>query len=63
MEKPESEKKTHAEVHYEHPSRHSGEFCAGCRHFIRANPRRCQGVKRPIAGPDWCRNYSPGGNR
>jgi hypothetical protein len=56
-EKPDHEKATHAEVHYQHPSRHPGRFCAGCVHFIRANPPRCEGVKEPIRGPDYCDNF------
>lgn len=54
-EKPDAEKFSHREVNYESPSRHTGQFCAGCEHFIR--PNRCEGVKSPINARAWCKRY------
>jgi hypothetical protein len=54
-ELPEAQKLSHREVNYEDPSRHSGQFCAGCQHFI--SPRRCEHVKSPISPRAWCKKY------
>jgi len=56
-EKRERDKFTHGEVDYEHPSKHFGQSCNGCEHFIRVMPPRCEGVKSPIAAKDWCRRF------
>jgi len=58
-EKPEADKKSHAEVEYELPSRHSQQFCAGCKHFI--SPDRCEGVKSPISPRAWCVRFEANG--
>jgi len=57
-EKPEAEKKSHAEVKYEEKSTHLFEQCRNCAHFIRDQPPRCEGVKSPIAPGGWCIRYS-----
>ena len=60
-EKPASQKFTHAEVGYEHPSTHSGAHnCSHCIHYIVATPPRCEGVKSPIRPEDWCRRWRRG---
>jgi hypothetical protein len=57
MELPNREKRSHASVDFEHPSRHHGEPCAGCQHFIPGNPPRCEGVRSPIRAEDWCKRF------
>ena len=57
MERPESGKYTHQAVNYEHPSKHEYQFCAGCVHYIHAQPPRCEGVKEPIRPEDWCKRF------
>ncbi len=52
-----SEKLSHAEVGYESPTHHPNEFCALCAHFIKAKPPRCEAVKEPIRGGDWCKRF------
>jgi hypothetical protein len=56
-ERAEADKIPHGEVRYEHPSRHSGEFCRICQHYIKAVPPRCEAVKSPIRAVDWCRRF------
>lgn len=58
MEKPASEKLTHAAVEYENRSTHDGN-CAACKHFIEANPPRCEGIKSPISSKGWCIRFEP----
>ena len=53
----EAKKLGHVAVGYEHPSRHPNQRCGACEHFIRANPPRCEHVKPPIRGEDWCRKF------
>ena len=53
-----SQKRTHDDVHYQHPSQHDGQQCSGCKHFIAANPPRCEGVRSPIRAEDWCRRFA-----
>jgi Fe-S-cluster containining protein len=65
MEKPNFLKFTHAEVSYEHPSKHRPEQCRVCKHFIadgheRNNDKfspRCEGVRSPIRAEDWCKRF------
>ena len=65
-EKPEYAKLLHSEVAYEHPSKHPGEQCRKCRHFIpdgheKDNDKfepRCEGVRSPIRAGDWCNHFS-----
>jgi hypothetical protein len=52
--KPEARKFSHDQVKYETTSRHPGEFCAICRHYISGQPPGCESVKRPIAPRGWC---------
>jgi hypothetical protein len=59
-ERPEAEKISHADVRYEHPSQHSGEFCRICEHFIKAHPPRCEAVQDPIRALDWCKRFELG---
>lgn len=56
-ELPDDEKATHASVAFEHPSRHEGQKCGGCAHYIAGDPARCQKVQPPITSPDWCAMY------
>lgn len=53
----ESEKRTHEAVGYEYPSRHDGQHCSICKHYIAADPPRCEGVKSPIRPGDWCERF------
>jgi len=56
-ERPAAKKLSHAAVGYQSPSRHSGQSCASCLHFIAANPPRCEAVQSPIAAKDWCKRF------
>lgn len=56
-ERPESKKFTHAEVQYEHPSRHGHDDCGDCVNFIDTDPARCKGVLQPIREEDWCKRF------
>lgn len=51
-EVPETEKRTHAAVHYVAVSQKAGQNCAKCAHFIA--PSACQGVKSPISPRGYC---------
>jgi hypothetical protein len=51
-----SEKYSHAEVDYEHPSE-GVDHCSGCEHYIHAMVPRCQHVKSPIRPKDWCERF------
>jgi hypothetical protein len=51
-----SEKYSHAEVSYEHPSE-STKHCVGCEHYIHAQVPRCEHVKSPIRPKDWCERW------
>jgi hypothetical protein len=57
MELPNSEKRSHDSVGYEHPSRHGSARCGGCQHFIPGSPPRCQAVASPIRAEDWCKRF------
>lgn len=56
-ERPEAKKISHGLVLYEHPSKHHGESCLKCEHFIVALPPRCEAVKPPIRAEDWCKRF------
>ena len=56
-EKPDSEKKSHAEVGYQSPSTHPDEHCANCHNLIHSMPLRCVGVRSPISSGAWCRHW------
>lgn len=62
-EKPESEKKSHQAVDFEHPAEGKDE-CWKCEHYIPAKHTggdpRCQMVKAPITYADWCRLFEEG---
>lgn len=58
-ERPEAEKLSHAAVKFESPSRHPGQACESCIHFIAASPARCESVKPPIKKGDWCKRFAP----
>jgi hypothetical protein len=60
-ERAESAKLSQAAVKYEHPSRHQGQSCQACVHFIAANPPRCEAVKGPIRATDWCKRFENAG--
>jgi hypothetical protein len=47
---------THEQVDYQHPAK-GEDHCAECIHYIKAEPMRCEIVKAPIAGEDWCRKF------
>jgi len=53
-EKTDDQKLTHAEVHYESPTKHEGQYCHICENYIKAQPPRCKGVKSPIGALAWC---------
>jgi hypothetical protein len=55
-ERPAKDKLSHGQVDYEHPSTHP-EHCEICRHYIEAQPPRCEAVRSPIRGEDWCKRY------
>jgi hypothetical protein len=57
-ELPASQKLSHAAVKYESPSRHSGQSCASCAHFIAASPPRCEGVASPVSPKAWCKRFA-----
>jgi hypothetical protein len=57
MERPEGLKLSHDEVRYVNPSKKE-EHCAICKHFIKANPPRCEGVASPIDPKAWCVRYT-----
>jgi len=56
-ERPDSDKYCHAEVWYEHPSKHIDESCGHCVHYIRGHVPRCQAVTGPIRPQDWCQRF------
>jgi hypothetical protein len=56
-ERPAKQKLTHKSVNFEHPSKHAGEFCGICRHYIAGNPPRCEAVTEPIHPADWCHRF------
>ena len=58
-EKPEADKFTHTAVGYEAISKHEGQACGICAHYIPARPPRCEGVKSPISMRGWCRRFKP----
>jgi hypothetical protein len=51
------DKLTHAEVKFEHPSRHEDEHCSLCVAYIPSMVPRCKHVKGPIQGTDWCTRF------
>jgi hypothetical protein len=57
MEKPASEKLSHAAVDYEAASHHLPNRCGVCAHFIAVSPPRCEGVQSPIAAQAWCKRF------
>jgi hypothetical protein len=60
LELPPILKLSHLAVAYESPSRHKGQTCAGCVHFIAGKVPRCDGVKSPIKPRDWCKKFKRG---
>jgi hypothetical protein len=52
-----AEKLTQISVDFEHPSKHDGERCARCTHFIFGSPPHCQHVKDPIHWDDFCKKF------
>jgi hypothetical protein len=47
-----------SEVAYEHPSKHAGQRCQLCVHFI--SPHGCEGVAGYIRREDWCSKFDGG---
>jgi hypothetical protein len=59
-ELPEKDKRSQSSVDFEEESTHRGQSCGHCKHFIRAVPPRCQGVKNsplPILAGSWCERF------
>ena len=51
----ESEKATHAEVHYVAVSQKGAKRCVVCKHFLA--PNACEGVQSPISPRGWCERF------
>ena len=51
------DKLEHAEVGYQSPSKHEGEHCSLCEHFIPSMIPRCMSVKNPIRAGDYCGRF------
>lgn len=56
-ERSDDKKHSQASVNFEHPSTHAGEFCGKCKHYITANPPRCEVTQGPIKPMDWCHQF------
>lgn len=59
-EKLEGGKRSQSSVDFKEISDLSGQDCGSCKHFIRATPNRCQGVRNmplPILAKSWCERF------
>lgn len=55
QEQPARDKASHAEVKYEHPSDHAGQYCGNCKSLIEGmGGNRCKTVKDPIFLNGYC---------
>jgi hypothetical protein len=60
-ERPADDKLSHAEVHYERPSEHAGQYCGNCKHVIETlHQVRCESVASPIYLNGWCVRWEHG---